>query len=803
MDIQYVGEHLFWGYAGRFALFAAFFSAIFSAFAYFRASSTSRLDYRQWRCWGRRAFRVHALMVGIASFALLFILLNRYYEYRYVWIHMENGLSLAYQVASFWAGQEGSLLFWVLCQVVFGLLLMRLARQWEMQIMTIFAVSQVFMLSMLLGLRFGSVSIGLDPFLLLRLAPENVQNHFFHNPNYLSLITDGNGLNPLLRNFWMLSHPPVTFIGYAAVLVPFSFALAGLWLGKFHDWIRPALPWTILAVFFLGAGILLGGIWAYESLTFGGFWAWDPIENASLVPWLIILAALHLMIVSQKKRHSYAPAFLFTILSFVFVIYATYLTRSGVLSETSVHSFGSDGMGLHILVYMFSFLVLGLVLLFRQYKRLPSKDTEKMFTRDFWLFVGSLVMVLSAFQVIFSTSIPVFNKLLGTGLAPPTDVVDYYNSWQLPFAVAIALLIGVTHFMRWGRNEPGAFIRRMAFSLGLSLVISVLVAVFYGIGGLAYLLMLFSALFALISSLDMLFRFGKQYISLGGALSHVGMALFLLAVLLTFSKKTTISQNTSGYFLGEAFPETENLLLIKGEILPMGEFHVSYAGRHFDGERIHYQVDFLKQNKEGDFYKVFSSYPAVLLNERMGNVYEPYAKVFPFRDIFTYVTFADLSEEEMPEPYRLIDELTVTVGDTIPINNNYLLFRGVRTEEEPLVPMEEYVKIIAEMEMLTHFGERYPVEPALIFSEGNILYDDHVIQDMDLKLRFRVPADEPDTIHLELYEEHLEFIIIKTVLFPLINLLWLSIIIMLTGLWIAYRGRRKIAIRKSRNRMKV
>ncbi len=797
MEIQYIGEHLFWGYAGRFALFMAFFTALFSAFAYYRASSTSRIDYRQWRCWGRRAFRLHALMVGLASLALLFILLNKYYEYRYVWIHMENDLALGYQIASFWAGQEGSLLFWVLCQVVFGLLLMRLSRQWEMQLMTIFAVSQVFMLSMLLGLRFGSVSIGLDPFLLLRLAPENIDNHFFHNPDYLALITDGNGLNPLLRNFWMLSHPPVTFIGYAAVLVPFAFALAGLWMGKFHDWIRPALPWTILGIFFLGAGILLGGVWAYESLTFGGFWAWDPIENASLVPWLILVAALHLMLMSLKKRHSYAPTFLFAILAFVFVIYATYLTRSGVLSETSVHSFGSDGMGIHILTYLFSFLILGLVLLFREYKRLPSKDSEQMLTRDFWLFVASLILVLSAFQIIFSTSIPVFNKLFGFNLAPPTDVVEYYNRWQLPFAVAIAALMGFTHFLGWGRNEPRQFMLRMAFSLASAFALTILIGIIYGILGLAYWLMLFSSLFALLSSLDMILRFGKKYISLGGALTHLGMALFILAVLLTFSKKTTISQNTSGYFLGEGFPETENLLLIKGEILPMGEYHVSYAGRRFDGERIHYQVDFLKQNKEGEFYKVFSSYPAVLINERMGNVYEPYAKIFPLRDIFTYVTFADLSEEEMPEPYRLIEELKVSVGDTIPINNNLLLFHEIRTEEEPMVPMEEHVKIIAGMEMHTHFRERYPVEPALTFTGGSIIYHDHVLKELDLKLRFRTPADEPNTIYLEMYEEHLEFIIIKTVIFPLINLLWFSIILLLAGLWIAYRNRRRAALRRS------
>ncbi len=790
MDIQYVGEHLFWGNAGRFALFAAFISAIFASFAYFRASATGRLDYRQWRSWGRKAFRFHSLMAGLAAFILLYILLNRFYEYRYVWIHMENDLALGYRIASFWAGQEGSLLFWALCQAVFGLLLIRYARQWEMQVMTVFSVSQVFLISMLLGIRFGNTAIGLDPFVLLRMAPENISNHFFHNPDYLALIADGNGLNPLLRNFWMLSHPPVTFIGYAAVLVPYCYAVAGLWQGKFHDWIRPALPWTILGILFLGAGILLGGVWAYESLTFGGFWAWDPIENASLVPWLVLVAGLHLMLVSWNKRHTYAPALLFVILAYVLVIYATYLTRSGVLSDTSVHSFGSDGTGNHILLYLFAFLLMGLVLLIKHYRHLPSKEGEQILTRDFWLFVTALVLVLSAFQIIFSTSIPVFNKLLGAQLAPPANVVAYYNQWQLPFAVAISLIMGLTHFIGWGRNDLKTFMLRISFSLSLALVATVFTTIFYGIAGLGHVLMLFAILFALFSSLDMLFRFRRQLLSTGGAVSHLGIALLLLAVLLTFSKKTTISENTSGYLLGEHFKETENLLLIKGDILPMGEYHVSYVGRRFDGERFHYQVDFLKKNQDGEYYKAFSSFPSVLLNERMGNVYEPYAKVFPLRDVFTYVTFADLDQDKDADPYTRVDAFSIAVGDTMPLNNNQLVFKEITAESPAGMADDDNARIVAVMEMNTHFGLSYPVQPAFIFADGVLIHEDHLLREMNLKFRLLRLDDEPYTVELAIYEEVPEFIIIKTVIFPMINLLWLGIVILLVGLWISFHHRR-------------
>jgi cytochrome c-type biogenesis protein CcmF len=789
MDIQYIGEHLFWGYAGRFALILAFVSAIFSALAYSRAFREKDPEFRQWRFWGRRAFQFHGVMVILASLFLYYILLSRFYEYRYVWVHVENDLGLGYVLAAFWAGQEGSFLFWILCQVVFGLFLLRFAGRWETPVMGVIALSQVFMVSMVLGVRFGGVSVGMSPFLLLRESAENLNNHFFHNPHYLSLITDGNGLNPLLRNFWMLSHPPFTFIGYASVLVPFAYAVAGLLKREYHQWIRPALPWTVLGVLFLGIGILLGGVWAYESLTFGGFWAWDPIENASLVPWLVLVAALHLMLVSHKKKNTYFPAFLFTLLSFVLVVYATYLTRSGVLAETSVHSFGNDGMGRQILIYIGILLGIGIIPLIRNYTRLPGKDSEEPFSREFWLFVGALVLVLSAFQVFFSTSIPVINRIMGLSLTPPLNPVAHYNTWQLPFAVVIALLIGFTHFVQWGRNQGGKFIRRIALSVSLALVFSIIIGWVAGLASTDHLLMLFASLFAMFSSLDLLMRFRGQLTNTGAKISHLGMALFLLSILITFSQKTIISENTSGYFIGQQFPEHENLLLIKGEILPMGEYHVVYAGNSRDGNRIRYQVDFLKQNKQEEFYRVFSSFPSIKLNERMGNVYEPYAKVFPFRDVFTYITFADVERDTGDGGPALLDQFTIAVNDTVKIGNNQLALTALEAGHQD---GEEFnaddIRITARLEVLTHFGGSYKTSASFLVRDGFILHEDGTVPDLDLKFRFRNVTETPFTIVVEVFEDRPGFIVVKTVLFPFINLLWFSILVMLTGFFIAFRN---------------
>lgn len=789
MDIQYVGEHLLPGNLGHFSLVFGFVAALLSSFFYYQATKENPADTLKWQRWGRWLFRAHGIFIALAGILLMYLLLNRYYEYRYVWVHTENDMGLGYMIASFWAGQEGSFLFWNLCQVLVGIMLIRYAGKWENPVMVIVALSQVFMTSMNLGINLGSFEIGMSPFQLLREVPENAVSEFFRNPHYLNLIVDGNGLNPLLRNFWMMSHPPVLFIGFALALVPFAFAIAGLWKRSYVEWIRPALPWTHLTIFFLGAGILLGGVWAYESLTFGGFWAWDPIENASLVPWLIIVAALHLMLVAKKKQENIFPAFLFTFLAFIFVIYSTYLTRSGVLSETSVHSFGSDGMGLHILSYLFTFLLIFVVLLFRHYKLLPSKENDQPMSREFWLFLASMVLVLSAFQIIFTTSIPVFNNLFGTELSPPIDVVQHYNSWQLPFAVLVALLMGLAHFLRWGKNDMGAFIKKTLLSLGLSVVFAIAIIVLTNSWQAAHIVFLIAALFACFSSLDMLLRFRNVLLNTPAIVSHLGISLFLLAVLLTFSQKETISRNTSGYFLGESFPENENLLLMKDEILPMGNYYVTYKGNRREGEDIFYQIDFLKKNKDDQYYLVFTSTPTIKLNETMGNVYNPHAKVYLGKDIFTYINFADLDNHRRDS--ELLSSMEMTLHDTLHIDNNHMVLSAIEANNDGEGVGTEHIIVEATIDVTTHFGKTFTTKPQFILHGNSIRFKDDVIRDLDYRFRFREVSEKPFTIMVDLYREQPEFIIIKTIIFPYINLLWVSCILMLLGFWMAYRKRWK------------
>src|SRR5690606_16464980 len=156
----------------------------------------------------------------------------------------------------------------------------------------------------------------------------------------------------------------------AATLVPFAFAIAGLWTGDRRGWMRPALPWTFFGIMILGTGILMGGAWAYEALSFGGFWAWDPVENASLVPWITLVAAGHLMLIikrdpkpGEQRSDSMFSTFLLTLITFILVLYSSFLTRSGVLGDTSVHSFTGDGMLPGLLLFMLTFITIAVAML--------------------------------------------------------------------------------------------------------------------------------------------------------------------------------------------------------------------------------------------------------------------------------------------------------------------------------------------------------------------------------------------------------------------------------------------------------
>ncbi len=641
MNIQYIGEHLFPGEMGKFFIWLGFGTAIiatvFYIMAYYRKD-----HFKVWKSAARGLYIVHALSMVTVAATLYYLIFRHYFEYAYVWQYSSMELPIKYIISCFWAGQEGSFLVWALWQSLIGLVLLRLARNWETPVMIVFSLSQIFVTSMLLGITVWGVKIGASPFTLLRHTVDTIEGTIFSLPNYLSMVGDGNGLNPLLENIWMTIHPPILFLGYALSLVPFSYAIASFLKKDYHTWIGRAMPWTLLALLMLGAGILLGGAWAYVSLTFGGFWSWDPVENSSLVPWMTLVAGLHFLLIARRQNFALFAAYVLITLSYVLVLYASFLTRSGVLADTSAHSFGDNGMTKQLLIYLLTFLVMMVVMIGFNFRKFHVSRKDIILSREFWMFIGAIIMMLAAFQIVFTTSIPVFNSLFHTDIAPPVDRVGFYNHWQMPYALLIAGFIAFTQFLSYDDNDPGSFLKMLLFPLGGAILVCVAIDVTGIVTKLNFLMLIAFTLFALFSSIyNLLFRTAKPR-NIGAIVAHIGFVVFVLGTVLTFSNSQVISSNTSKFDLGDSQSNAENLVLPRHDTLAMSGFYVTYVNSRAEGNTTVYQVDFLSlKNKK--YKKEFTLYPSVNVHPKMGAVYNPDTRHFLNRDYYAYI--ANVSKE--------------------------------------------------------------------------------------------------------------------------------------------------------------
>jgi cytochrome c-type biogenesis protein CcmF len=634
--MSFTGEHLIYGVLGKSFIWLSFTASLIAMLLFLFHFSRKENPFKLVLGIARSFYIFHVISLLAVIIVLYILIFKHYYEYSYVWQYSSSGLPVKYIISCFWAGQEGSFLVWGISQAILGLFLIRRSGEWESPVMGIVSLSQVFVTSMILGVSIFGNKIGSNPFILLRDTYAGQPNTIFDHPDYLQYITDGNGLNPLLENIWMTIHPPILFIGYALALIPFAYSVAAFMKKDYLGWIRPAMPWVLLSLTFLGAGILLGGAWAYVSLTFGGFWAWDPVENSSLVPWLTLVATLHFMIIARKQHFGLLSAFIFSLISYILVLYATFLTRSGVLSETSAHSFGDNGLTAQLLVYLLVFLTIMLVLVIWNIRKILDHRKDEMISREFWMFIGSLIVALAAFQVIFTTSLPVFNKLFGTHIAPPTDNVGFYNRWQMPYALLVAAFIGFSQVLNYSANKGRAALKKMI----LPAVIALLSAIPFMISGIVtqfgLLLFLYFILFGLFSTLlNLVFRTSFPR-NTGGMITHLGFIVFLLGTLITFSNSRVISTNTSRYDLGNERTNNENLMLVKSDTLYMAGFYVTYVNNSRVGNITSYRVDFLRM-KEGKMKKEFSLFPSVNVHPKMGAVYNPETRHYPMMDYYTYI----------------------------------------------------------------------------------------------------------------------------------------------------------------------
>ena len=689
-EIQYVGEHLLPGQIGHFGIMLSFVGALTALITYFFA--TQRRDTPEAAVWlkmGRVSFFAHGTAILIIAGTFFYILTNNYFEYHYVWANTSEDLPFEYIFSAFWKDQEGSFILWMFWHAVLGIFLIRSAGKFEAPVMTCMSLAQVFISSMILGIYIGGgedpMKFGSNPFLLLR---DVMEAPIFNNADYLTLI-EGKGLNPLLQNYWMTIHPPTLFLGFASTLVPFSFAVAGLWTKDFKGWLQPVFPWALFSAAILGLGILMGGAWAYEALNFGGYWAWDPVENSSLVPWLILVAGIHTHLIARATGQSLRSTMLFYVLTFVMILYSTYLTRSGVLGDTSVHAFTELGLDKQLLLFIFTFLGLGLFLLFKNYSKIPVPGKEEATSsKEFWMFIGALVLLLSAAMMTATTSLPIFNKFMSffnPEFLPITikDPVPYYNQQQIWIGILMGVLTGIAQYLRF--KEPNwekharKFFTRTFISVGIAGILTAGLLLWIKPFNWQHPILLFSGLFAIVANADYVFSFMKMNLkAAGSAFSHIGFGLAIIGVMSTGLNKHFISKNEMVMRdLLDAEKRAKNVLLIKDTPIFMSGYEVTFTGDTLIGHNRYYNVNFKEIKEDGKPGDEFTLQPNVLYDQEFLKVAaaNPSTKHYLTKDIFTHITSLPAGQQSAEEAQAIEDSLKfdsydAMVGDTF-FTRNY------------------------------------------------------------------------------------------------------------------------------------
>lgn len=830
--------HYYIGNLGHFFVITSFVSALVTFFSYYKATMTQEVVAKNhWLLNGKIGFYIHAISVFGIVVTLFTIISNHYFEYHYAYAHSDKKLPVYYLISTFWNGQEGSFLLWMFWHAVLGLVVIYTNRFWEGPVMTVFAMVQAFLASMILGVVIPGleIKIGSSPFILLRDAmPDPI---FTLQPDFVP--QDGTGLNPLLQNYWMVIHPPTLFLGFALTLVPFSFCIAGLWLKKYRDWVRPALPWSLVAGAILGLGILMGGYWAYETLNFGGYWNWDPVENAVYVPWLILIASIHTMITYKNSETALKASIILVIGVFILILYSTFLTRSGVLGDASVHSFTDLGLSGQLLIYLFFFLIMAIVLAAIRWKEIPSTEKEvSTYSREFWIFIGATVLCLMGFQVLLPTSIPVWNRAVelfggSSNLAPPADQVVFYSRFQLWFAVAIGLLSAVGQFFWWKKMDKKVLWNELFFPFISALLISVIIINTAKVYNVGYSLLLFAGLFTIFSNGKIFYTIIKANPGLsGGAIAHIGVGMMLVGMMFSSGYSTVVSLNNTGMLISKQLTEEfnrENLLLFVHEPRTMAGYEIEYLGervepRHqsgyvskneikltndpykviakrdiyYQGKRIfsagesfeifpentYFEIEFRKNGKHE-----FTLMPRVQINERMGNVASPDISHSAKADLYTHVS-APMTEEAK-EDWSEREEIRVKRNQEF-FANDYVSTVEEMTRIYELGGEKLDSSFVAVKAKINVKGERhdYVTGPIIVYgsnARGGIIPDE--ITDLGLKISLMNIHPETDEVSLGIQSRQKDWVVIKALEKPFVNVLWLGTLVLMAGFGVAMTRR--------------
>jgi cytochrome c-type biogenesis protein CcmF len=397
-------------------------------------------------------------LMCFASSLMIYAFLSHDFRIKYVAHYSDTTMPLFYLLTAYWGGLDGSLMFWVWVLSMFSAVALYVNRHRHRD---------------MLGYVIGTVAAVSIFFLALLLYSKNPFATFLANAP-----SEGKGLNPLLQNYWMVIHPPSLYIGYVGMTIPFAFCIGALASGRLDDsWLHSVRVWVIIPWFFLGLGLVLGGLWAYEELGWGGYWAWDPVENAGLIPWFTATAFLHSVMIQERRGMLKVWNVVLMITTFFLTIFGTFMTRSGVVQ--SVHAFGQDNeLALLFLIFMSVTLVIsfGLVL-FRLPALRAANSYESFLSREFAFLLNNIIFLACAFFVLFATMFPTLSEYVmedRINIGPA-----FFNRFMVPIALLLLLLTGAGPLLAWRDTAARRIVNQFAFPTALAVLTIIGLVIFW------------------------------------------------------------------------------------------------------------------------------------------------------------------------------------------------------------------------------------------------------------------------------------------------------------------------------------
>ncbi len=586
----------------------------------------------------------------IAVLILVYLLYSLDFSIAYVYDVSSQSMSPFLRVTALWGGQSGSLLFWA--WIMSGFVAAVLWRKWKSNLDM---MPYVILVSMLTTAFFiGLVVFISNPFARLWYVSgaSDLTTAVFQPANSIAYTPeDGGGLNPLLRHFGMIGHPPTTYLGFTGFVIPYAFAIAALITGKARDdeWIRITRRWTLFAWIFLTIGLVLGGRWAYDVLGWGGFWGWDPVENAMLMPWLTGTAFLHSVMMSEKRGMLKVWNIVLIMLTYSLALFGTFITRTGVIG--SVHAFSKSAMGPAFFIFIGLTFIGSLMLLFSRLDTLKAEhEVESFVSREAAFLLQNMLFLAITVAVFWGTVFPMISELV-TGskitVGPP-----YFQRVTGPLFAVLVLLMSVAPFFSWRKQKPGSLLRAILAPLLGSVVIAAIWAYAHRMHPgaifalwlvsfvtLAILYEFWKGIRARISSRNenplvaFVNLIGRNHGRYGGYIIHLGVIMIGLA------------------FIGDAYfkDETQKSLAV-GESLNVAGYTIKYEGiKEYPGSdgrdileastRLYNNGQFIGELNPRRDYFVVQKQPVTVPGVYSTAGEDVYLLLAGWDDTLTYITF--------------------------------------------------------------------------------------------------------------------------------------------------------------------